>query len=326
MSPNGKNLIKTKYMLNDLQKTKLIPEAIAKYFEATPGMDGAKLSRVSKVGESYTNHIINGKTRVTNDSKKGYTEIADKYYTAICNTIGFTLDDKKSWKHFNTDNFKAIINQIKTVREAVDRGTVDGDTGAGKSHALSMYQKRFPVNTFVVKCFADENSKEFAINIAETVGVETHGTAGTITKRVCKKLLTLDDAILIIDEAEHIKNKSGYINIIKSLADRLENEVAFMLSGMDINEILQKNSDKHKQNFRQSARRFSKRMRCNDDISHDILKICEEYQISKTCANWLVARIKNFGELRNIITEALRESEISQQPITTQLLTSLYQC
>lgn len=313
-------------MLNELQKTKLIPEAIAKYFHATPGMDGAKLARVSKVGESYTNHIVNGKTRVTNDSKKGYTEIADKYYLSICDVIGYKLDDKKTWKHFNTDNFKAIINQIKSVREAVDRGTVDGDTGAGKTYALATYQKRFPVNTFVVKCYADENSKEFAINIAEIVGVETHGTAGTITKRVCKKLITLDNAILIIDEAEHIKNKSGYINIIKSLADRLENEVAFMLSGMDINEILQKNSDKHKQNFRQSARRFSKRMRCNEDISQDILKICTEFNINDTCANWLTARIKNFGELKIIITEALRESEISQQPITTNLLKSLYQC
>lgn len=310
-------------MLNDLQKTKLIPEAILNYMTVN-NVSKAELSRVSKVETTKMNYICKGETVVPNQN--GGTEIKDKYYIAICNIIGFQLEDQKKWRHFNTDNFKAIISQIKEIRENKDRGTVDGDTGAGKSYGCEMYQKRFPHNTFLVKCDPIENSKEFARSLAEVVRVEDHGTAGAIIKRVCNKLLSLDDVLLIIDESEHIKSKSGYINIIKSLADRLENKVSLVLCGMDINDILQKASDKHKQNFRQSARRFSNRMKCYEDISADVKKIATELGFNAHCANWLALRMKNFGELKVIVTAALQESEKSQEPITITLLESLYQC
>lgn len=309
-------------VLNEVQKTQTIPQAINAWLEEKKA-DKVDLCKISGVGATHMNYICKGEMVVPN--KNGGSVISDKYYKAICKAIGFTLDEKKSWKHFNTDNFKAFINQISIVRAEVSRGTIDGDTGAGKTYAVTKYLQKFPKETYVVKCYADENSKEFAINIAETIGAETHGTAGSITKRVCDKLCKMDNAILIIDEAEHIKNKSGYINIIKSLADRLEGKVAFMLSGMDINDILQKASDKHKQNFRQTARRFSKRLKCNDDISDDILRIAEELGFTKSCGDWLTKRIKNFGELEIIVTEALRESELSQEPVSVKLLNSLYQ-
>lgn len=310
-------------MLTDLQKTKLIPEAIKFYLQKT-GATQADLSRLSKVEATKMNYICRGDLKTPNQS--GGTAIKDKYYMAICNVIGYKIEpEKKVWKHFNTDNFKAIIKQIKEVREEHGRGTIDGDTGSGKSHALAIYQKKYPVNTFIVKCDPTENAKELARSLANVLEVEDHGTTGSIVKRVCEKLLTKENALLVIDEAEHIKAKQGYINIVKSLADRLEHQVAFMLAGMDINDILQKAADKHKQNFRQTARRFSKRMRCFDDIADDIRKIGDEYGFSSGCINWLILKIKNFGELEAIVSAALKESQLTDQPVTVELLKSLYQ-
>lgn len=310
-------------MLTDLQKMKLIPEAIKGYMNRT-GATQADLSRLSKVESTKMNYICKGELKTPNQS--GGTTIKDKYYLAICDVIGYKIEpEKKVWKHFHTDNFKAIIKQITEVRAEHGRGTIDGDTGSGKSHALAIYQKKYPVNTFIVKCDPTENAKELARSLANVLELEDHGTTGSIVKRVCEKLLTKDNAILIIDEAEHIKSKQGYINIVKSIADRLENQVAFMLSGMDINEILQKAADKHKQNFRQTARRFSKRMRCFDDIADDIRKIGAEFGFSDGCINWLVMRIKNFGELEVIVSAALKESQLSGTVVTVELLNSLYQ-
>lgn len=305
-------------ILTEYQKTTLIPEALSAYIRDKE-TNQAEVARLSKVGAAYVNHILQGKTMI------GTTAIKDKYYSDIADFIGLPLE-QETWRHFNTANFKLIINQIQTARRKKLRATIDGDTGAGKSYACAMYAQKYPTNTFVVKCQADENSKEFAINIAEVVGVETYGTVGAITKRIAKKLLSLENAILIIDEAEHIEKRTGYINIIKSLSDRLEEKVAFLLCGMDINKILQKNFDKQKQNFRQTASRFSKRERCLSDISEDIANICTELGITnKNVHNWLISRIKDFRSLRNIITDAFEESEKSGEPITTKMLQEIWQ-
>lgn len=311
-------------MLTNEQKTILIPEAVERFMAEKGGMTQPELARISGVGVSYIHYILKRETVIPNQS--GGTAIKPKYYERLAECVGLKLNDAPSWKHFHTQNFRAIIEQIEEVRAEKGRGTIDGDTGSGKSHSLKMYQKANPTNTFIVKCFADENAKEFAINIAETVGEKTHGTAGAIIKRVCKKLNSMDHAILIIDEAEHIKSRSGYINIVKSLADRLEGITSLMLCGMEINDILQKSSDRHKQNFRQTARRFSKRMRCSEDITEDIRCIAQEYDFSPACAEWLCKRMRNFGELEYMVTSVLKESRLINKPVSVALLNSFYIC
>lgn len=157
------------------------------------------------------------------------------------------------------------------------------------------------------------------------MGVSTQGTAGTIIKAIIHKLTKVcDNPILVVDEAEHIEKKSGYINIIKSLADGLENKVAFGLIGMGINDILQRGYERNKQNFRQTARRFGLREKFDEDITEDIEKICEDLGIShKNAQNWLKNRIKNFGDLEIIIKEAFKESEKTGEAITDNLLKTL---
>ena len=308
-------------ILNEYQKTTEIPEALRRYMEET-GHTQADISRVSGVGASYLNHIAQGKMIVSN--KNGGSEIKDKYYLMLCEAIQYPLK-QEVWRHFNTYNFKQSINRIKSARTEKLRFTIDGDTGAGKTHACREYQKKYPKETYIVTCSAIENSKEFAKNIAEAVDVSTIGTAGTIIKEVIKKLTKqCDNALLIIDEAEHIEKKSGYINIIKALADGLENKVAFGLVGMDINKILQNGYERNKQNFRQTARRFNLREKFDNDITEDIENICEDLGItSKNAQNWLKNRINNFGDLEIIIKEAFKEAEKTNEPITDKLLKTL---
>ena len=307
-------------ILNEYQKSTEIPEAFRKYMEET-GHTQADISRVSGVGTSYLNHIVQGKMIVPN--KNGGSVINDKYYIALCKAINFSLK-QEVWRHFNTYNFKQSINRIKSARVENLRFTIDGDTGAGKTHACREYKQNYPKDTYIVTCSAIENSKEFAKNIAETVEVSTLGTAGKIIKEVIKKLTKCENALLIIDEAEHIEKKSGYINIIKALADGLENKVAFGLVGMDINKILQNGYERNKQNFRQTARRFNLRERFDNDITEDIERICEDLGITnKNAQNWLKNRIKNFGDLEIIIKEAFKESEKTGEPITDRLLKTL---
>lgn len=302
--------------LNNFQKQTQIPDAIKKYLDEKD-TNQAQLGRDAKVGEAYVSQILQGKTHI------GKTEIKDKYYMSLCDAIGLKIE-VEIWRHFNTNNFKMMVNKLIEARKNRARVAIDADTGAGKTYVCKKYKQKYPNETFVVKCSAIENSKEFAINIGEVVGVETHGTAGAIIKRVAKKLLSLDNAILMIDEAEHIEKKSGYINIIKSLADLLEGKVAFALLGMKISEILKKGFDRNKQNFRQTARRFSKREKCEDSIAEDVVNICKELGLkSASVQNWFANRMRNFDEFKVFVVDAITEARNINQPVTVGLLNKL---
>lgn len=302
--------------LTEFQKLTIIPAEINKYFADTGG-NQAQLSRDSKVGEAYVSQIMQGKTHI------GSTEIKDKYYLDLCKAIGFKLKIEV-WRHFNTQNFKQIIPKIIESRKEKERFTIDGDTGSGKSHACREYKMKFPMGTYLVTCSAVENSKEFAKNIAEIVGVETFGTAGTIIKKVIKKLESENDAILIIDEVEHIGKKSGYVNIIKSLSDGLEGKVSFGIIGMGINKILEDGYNKNKQNFRQTARRFSNRETLETSIREDVYKTCEEIGIKEdNVKKWFADRVRNFGEFEVYIKKAFKEAEKSNEKITVSFLNTI---
>lgn len=304
--------------LNETQKTIIIPNYIQAYL-GEKNIKAAELARMAKVSEGYMSQIVNGKTI------HGNTVIKDKYYQSICKIIGYTMSPV-AWQHFDTGNYKQIMAKIAEARAYKKRLTIDGDTGAGKTHGCRRYKIENPTETFVVTCSAMENGKEFAMNIAEVVGVETHGTGATIIKRVVRKLLvSCDDPVLIIDEAEHIGKRQGYINVIKALADALDEKVSIILVGMGINNILKKAYERNKPVFRQTARRFGEREICFDDISTDISNICITLGITnKSVHNWLINRVKNFGDLRYLINKAFDEALKSNCEIDTQLLNSIY--
>lgn len=302
--------------LIDYQKLTEIPQAIRRYLDEK-NISQSQLAKNAGVGEAYVTQILSGKTHI------GKTQIKDKYYLDLSKSVGYNVEIQK-WRHFNTLNFQMQYTSVKKARTHKTRLVIDGDTGSGKSYFCEAYKKINPNNTFVVKCLAVENSKEFAKNIAGVVGAKQTGTAGEIVKNIANKLCSLEDAVLLIDEAEHIGNKSGYINIIKSLADLLEDKVAFVLIGMGISGILQRGFDRNKQNFRQTARRFAKRVQCLDDIQQDIRNICNELSITnKHVQNWLTNRIHNFGELKTLLLDAMDESEKTGLAITTQMLNEL---
>lgn len=306
--------------LTDFQKKTTIPDALFRYMEEKK-ITKADIGRLSNVSATVLNYIFKRETVIPNQN--GGSEIKDKYYLDLCRAIDFKLK-VEVWRHFNTQNFKHIIPKIEENRREKERFTIDGDTGTGKSHALKKYKAKFPTGTYVVTCSAVENSKEFAKNIAEVTGVESFGTAGTIIKKVIKKLSEETDAVLLIDEAEHIGKKSGYINIIKSLADGLEGKVSFGIIGMGINKILTDGYEKNKQNFRQTARRFCNRETLETNIIEDVKKICEDLGLNdEPVKNWFANRVKNFGDLEVYIKKTFKEAEKSGEKITLKLLNSI---
>lgn len=303
--------------LTILQKTSEIPVAIKRYLDEKQ-ISQAELSRGSGVGDAYLSVIMNGKTHV------GPTEIADKYYKQLATAIGLQLGEP-TWRHFDTENYMQMLVGIMAVRRNKSRLCIDGATGAGKTHACRQYKQDYPAETYVVTCSAIETAREFTQNIAGAVHVDTHGSVAQLLRRIIKKLTKdSENAILLIDEAEHIKGKAGYIKVIKALADGLERRAALVLLGMDINKILNDGAARHRDLYPQTARRFGKRELCSNNISADIVKICQEMDItSHRVQNYLMQHVSNFGDLENIISAAMAETAETGEKVNLELIKSL---
>lgn len=303
--------------LTQIQKLEQIPTAIEAYLSENNTTQVA-LAKLAGIDKAYVNQIAKGNESI------GKANIADKYYEAIALAIGFKLE-KTYWNHFNTFNFKQSIITFENAREKKIRLGVDGDTGLGKSYAAGKYKQKFPSQVFLVKCSGIENSKEFAINLANEVGVTTTGTKGAIVKRVCEKIKNLgNNPVLIIDEFEN--SKAGNIPTVKTIADELEGHAAVIVIGIDVQKMLLKGAERRKNGFIQTNRRWSFGWTNLDpSIGEDIVCICHELGITnKPAQNWLVARVKDFDSLRNICITALEEAEKTDQEVTISLLNELY--
>lgn len=307
--------------LTQIQKTKEIPEAIKAYMDKT-GANQSTISKLSKVNVTTLSFILKGETEIPN--KSGKTVISDKYYERIAHAIGYKLE-KVYWQHFDTFNFKQAILTFERARKNKERRGIDGNTGLGKTYAAQFYKRQLPDVVTLVKCDEVANTKEFVISLAEELKVSTIGTKHKILKEVVKKLKDKNEAFLIIDEFEN--SRKGIIPVIKYLADELEGLVPIVVLGIDVEKMLSKAAERGKQGFIQVNRRWSFGWTFyNPDITEDIQKVCETVGIeSKRVSNWLSKRVQNFGALQNIITAALIESEKSNEPITTELLTELFE-
>ena len=303
--------------LTQIQKLELIPAAIERYLDENQTTQVA-LAKLASIDKAYVNQIVKRNEMI------GKAQIADKYYEALALAIGFTLE-KTYWQHFNTFNFKQAIITFENAREKKIRLGIDGDTGLGKSYAAAKYKQKYPSNVFLVKCSGIENSKEFAINLANEVGVATTGTKGAIIKRVCDKIKNLgNNPILIIDEFEN--SKAGNIPTVKTIADELEGHAAVVVIGIDVQKMLSKGAERRKNGFIQTNRRWSFGWTYLDpSIGEDIEAICIELGIiNKPAQNWLKARVRDFDSLRNICTTSLEEAEKTNQEVTISLLNELY--
>lgn len=303
--------------LTQIQKLEAIPEAIERYL-AENSTTQVALAQLAGIDKAYVNQIIKRNETI------GKANIADKYYEAIALVIGYKLE-KTYWNHFNTFNFKQAIVAFDAAKEKKTRLGIDADTGLGKTYAATLYKRKYPTSVFLVKCSNIENSKEFAINLAEEVGVPATGTKGAIIKRVCQKIKTLgDNPMLIIDEFEN--SKSGNIPTVKTIADELQGYASVVVIGIDVQKMLAKGAEKRKNGFIQTNRRWSFGWTFLDpSIGEDIENICIDLGIkNKPAQNWLKARVKDFDSLKNIISTTLEEAEKTGEEVTISLLNELY--
>lgn len=244
------------------------------------------------------------------------TPITDKYFHRIAKGISFTV--RKTFRmHHDTDNYLQCMNTFSDARDSKMPHAIDGRTGDGKSYTASEYAKQYPKNTYIVRCDGDLTAKSFFMEMAYSLGITPNGPIYNIRKNVIAKLKNDDDSLLIIDEAENLKDRAW--ESMKRVMDDLKGYCGIVFIGANELELMmQKKSDKLKGCFPQVLRRireggFVQLFQLSMD---DVSSVCKPYKITKRDhIKQLFDTCRNMGELTAMIEKISREADQSKRDL-----------
>jgi DNA transposition AAA+ family ATPase len=255
---------------------------------------------------AYLNDML--KDKLTTGNKQ--TPIDDKYFYRAAQAIRFTV--RKSYrKHHENDNFYMCLNTYTDARESRMPFAIDGPTGEGKSYSAQHYLMLNPKNTYYVRCDGDLTAKSFFMELANALHMQVAGPIYDIRKNVIFKLKNETDPLLIIDEAENLKDRAW--ESMKRIMDDLKGYCGIVFIGAnDFEKQLQKKADKMKGCFPQVLRRI-REGGINQMFSltvDDAIDICKTYGItSKQHVKALFDRCRNIAQLTSMIEKVLREAD-----------------
>lgn len=289
-----------------------IAQALAAYLD-THKTSQNKVAGSSGVSAGYLSQIVNRNWNSVPVSGGKTAVIGDQHFRKLQAFLGLSLEV------FHTKNYMDVLIALEETRQAGGATLIDGDTGAGKTFAITEYARQNPATVYVVKCANSMTATSMIRRVCEVVGV---GLTGPIDERilaVANKLNREGQALLVFDESETMIKKSRAFGFIKDLYDQVEGRTGIVIAGA--NGILDKMKVKASYNvesFPQVLRRFGATpvmLSSGIDLG-DAIGICAAYGITaKRDVNTLVAACENYGTFFTKLKKLKTDQEaLSAQP------------
>lgn len=305
--------------MQELTKKQIV-EKTSKYFEST-GITQKAFAAQHGIHQTYISYMMQGKWNQVPAGKNKTIAIDPKYFIKVASAIGMALEEEPVWGHFETINYQLIINTLEDARAGQIRRAIDGETGYGKTYAIRKNKRENPVCTYVVTCADDLSAKGFMLELAEEVGIKAAGMSRPeIRKAVVRKLSNDTNPLLLIDEAENLKD--GSYGAIKSMCDALEGRCGIVLIGANgYKKFLEKKADAGRGCFPQIYRRFKNGFTTLEGwVREDVEQVCNHLGITnRAVINFLFDRTRNMGDLETALTIIQRTSQKLKEPITLNL-------
>lgn len=282
------------------------------------------VDNVNKTDWSYLRNRKWDKVRTVTRGKEVFSSVKDVKFLSLGRAVGLEFEGDY-WPHFRTDNYMMICNVLQEARERKIPYCIDGDTGSGKTYSITRYHQERSADTFVVTCAGDMSVKDFIVEVAEAVGCEAVGSKVQIRKRIVKHLSKKNDPVVIIDEAENLKD--GAYDGIKAMMDSLKGICGIVIVGAnDYQDKLQKLAEKKKKSFPQIYSRlkeggFSQLFEMGRE---DVSVICNALNIrDKSLIGLLANYCGNMRELSGTVTTLLKEADQAGRPVDTALFKAI---
>lgn len=304
----------------DLSLKLKIAQLTLKYLKET-NCTQVQLCSLSSVPKEYISQILKEGSDFSISSGKYKTvTIADKYFEKLAKTIGFELT-KTYWQNQRTPQLTSIISNLQDAKMFGTTALIIGETGAGKSHALDLIQRKYPSDTYIVKVGSTDNLTDLIDKVIDTLKITAGKTKSKKLRDIAKKLRSVKDdgykPQLIFDESEYMKQPA--LCSMKELHDYLNDHASVVLVGTNqlldnLNQLRLKNKAGMPQYYRRI--KFSIRILPSIDRSFELFLNEESTEVKK----YLRTICDNYGELHDVLVPVRRESERLNEPVTVDLI------
>ncbi len=293
---------------------------------STHNISQADFSKKANVPKEYLSLILkkNSNFKYSAGEKEG--DIPSKYFHLMAKQIGYNLQES-FWKTQATPQLAKTLSILNDARENGSTNIIIGETGAGKSYACSFFQKKYPIDVFIVKAGRHDTLPDLLDKIISAIGVRTNvRRRGKQIQEIIKHLISIRFAgnfpTLIIDESEYLKLSA--LCAIKELYDELIHFCSIVLIGT---EQLVDNLERMKKRNRPGMPQFYRRVKFGIKNLPLINKKYEDFVKDIECKHLIkfVRRYcENYGELHDLIVPAKREVKRLGVELTLQLVRQVH--
>lgn len=269
--------------MTNLPKNEEIKEAINNYCQAK-GLSQNELATHIGVSGATLSKIKSGK----------WDDIDEKMWRKIWNKVR----DAVRPGIFRTNDFATCTKVCEAAQKHHFMIGLVGDTGLGKTTALTTYSLR--KNAFYVSYDKTMKPKQFFVALLKEMGISFEGSINEMVTRIADELNTLNNPLIIIDEAGKITHTM--ILYLHVLRDKTIKNCGFVLGGMPyFKSNLIKFASKQKEGFAEFLRRVNLWQTLEGLSTSEITYICQQHGITDTDTIREMRGKKRFGDLFNAI-------------------------
>lgn len=295
--------------------------AQAKAFMEKHGMTHKDFSNRTGVPTAHLTHIFreNSDFTIPTGAHKD-TVIADKYFIKIANYIGYELT-KSYWDIKPTAQLTAALAILEDAKKHGTVSLIIGETGCGKTQAIEVFQKKNPMDTYVVTIGSNDNVSDVIDRICEALHVPVAKTKSRRLRTIYWKLQDLREnghhPQLILDESEYMKQPA--LASMKEIYDHVNNHASLVMVGTEqLLDNLDKLRKKNRPGMPQYYRRIKFGIRQLPKIDRTFKLFLEG--LSKDVVQYLRTICDNYGELHDVLVVVRREQERLDEEITVPFI------
>ena len=284
-------------------------------------MTYADLSKRCNVRSEYLTLIFRENSDFTIPSGGSKpTLVADKYFRRIANFIGYSLV-KTFWDIKATPQLTATLAVLEDSKKHGTTSVVIGETGAGKTNALRLFQKQNPMDTLIVTVGSNDNISDLIQRILDVLNITGGKTKSRKLRNIYYHLRELKDQgyhpQLIFDEAEYMKQPA--LCSIKEIYDHANEWASIVLVGT--HQLLE-NIDQMRKKNKPGIPQFYRRIKFG---IRKLPKVDRSYKLfvdglSPEVVKYLRVICDNYGELHDVLVPVRREAERTGNLITVEFI------
>lgn len=305
-----------------LEQKLQIVEAAKKYAEEH-GLSQNDLAKRADISAKYVSDMFNGKTFTVANSATGKTvEIADKYYLKLAEYVGLSVR-KEYWKTVVTPQMERILVSLQVAKENGETNLIIGETGCGKSYVCDIFRRKYPADTWIVTVSQTDNITDIIEKIitALKINVEARTRTGRLNAAIRYLKEKRDNGMepqIIFDESEYMKQAA--LCAMKSLYDNLHKVCSVVLVGTDqLLTNIETLKRRNKNGIPQFYRRVKFGVRRLEPIDRRFPGFLDDIQ-DREIVRFVRENCDNYGELHDVLVPAMREADITGEPMTVDFI------